>query len=123
MCRDLTAVSPQLQWTSFDRSVLHAYRRVYRLNTPAAFANDYHRWVLSQPGSIGLQSPTMARRKESRRQSKEQLANSARKHFNGLGTQENDVIVDFLHKVRSQGVTKPERPRRTEHAGPESSKQ
>ena len=106
----------QLQWTSFDRNVLHAYRRVYRLNTPAAFSNEYHRWVLSQPGSIGLQSPTMARRKELRRQSKEQLATSTRKHFNALGSQENDVIVDFLHKVRSQGITKPERTfRRTEH--------
>lgn len=28
-----------------------------------------------------------------------------RKHFNGLGIQENDVIVDFIYKVRNhQGV-------------------
>ncbi len=65
--------------------------------------------MLAQPGSIGLQSPTMARRKDLRRQSKEQLASAARKHFNGLGSQENDIIVDFLHKIRSQGVTKPAR--------------
>ncbi len=53
----------------------------------------------------------MARRKDQQRQSKDQLANAARKHFNGLGTQENDIVVDFLHKTRSQGVTKPGRRR------------
>jgi len=101
--------SPAIQWTSFDRKVLHAYRRVYRLNAPTTFANEYRRWVLSQPGSVGLRSPTMAKRKDLRRQSKEQLANAARKHFNGLGTQENDIVVEFLHKARSQGGSKLDR--------------
>jgi histone deacetylase complex subunit SAP30 len=45
----------------------------------------------------------MARRKEQRRQSKEQLANSVRKHFNSMGIIENEVVVDFLYKVRWQG--------------------
>ncbi len=45
----------------------------------------------------------MARRRDQRRQSKEQLANAVRKHFNGLGIQENEVVVDFLYKVRWQG--------------------
>lgn len=49
-------------------------------------------------------SPTMARRKEERRQSKEQLANSVRKHFNSMGIIENEVVVDFLYKVRWQGL-------------------
>lgn len=54
----------------------------------------------------------MARKKENRRQSKEQLAMTVRKHFNGLGVQENDVIVDFIHKVRSHSITKADRSRR-----------
>jgi len=100
------ANAPGLQWPAFDRGVLHAYRRAYRLRTPTAFVSDHHEWVLTQPGSIGLYSPTIARRRELRRQTKDQLTNVVRKHFNGLGVQENDIIVDFLHKVRSQGVTK-----------------
>jgi hypothetical protein len=68
--------------------------------------------VLTQPGSIGLYSPTIARRKDLRRQTQDQLTNVVRKHFNGLGVQENDIIVDFLHKVRSQGISK-HKPRRS----------
>lgn len=109
----------QLQWPAFERDVLHSYRRAYRLNTSTAFTNDVRRWVLSKPGSIGLHSPTMARRKEFRRQSKDQLANNVRKHFNGLGIQENDIIVDFLHKVRSQAITKPAKFKRIEPPLPE----
>jgi hypothetical protein len=41
-----------------------------------------------------------------------------RKHFNGLGVQENDIIVDFLHKVRSQGVTKG-KPKKREYIHPD----
>ena len=95
--------------------MLHSYRRTYRLNTPTAFSSEYRQWVLSRPGSIGLHSPTMARRQEFRRQSKDQLATTVRKHFNGLGVQENDVIVDFLHKVKSQGVVKPTKPKRIDY--------
>ncbi|OIW32227.1 hypothetical protein CONLIGDRAFT_262057 [Coniochaeta ligniaria NRRL 30616] len=108
------ATAPGLQWPAFDRDVLHSYRRAYRLDTPTAFTNDVRKWVLSKPGSIGLHSPSMARRKDFRRQSKDQLAGSVRKHFNGLGVQENDIIVDFLHKVRTQTVTKPPRTKRPE---------
>ncbi|SPQ23759.1 8bb31583-e121-4c36-aee7-c0847bbc16dd [Thermothielavioides terrestris] len=93
-------------WPAFERDVLHAYRRAYRLKTPTAFVSDHHAWVLTQPGSIGLYSPTIARHKQLRRQTKDQLTNVVRKHFNGLGVQENDVIVDFLHKVRSEGISK-----------------
>ncbi|KAL2120438.1 hypothetical protein VTJ04DRAFT_4465 [Mycothermus thermophilus] len=100
------ASAPGLQWPAFERDVLHAYRRAYRLKTPTAFVSDHHEWVFTLPGSIGLYSPTIARRKELRRQTKDQLTNAVRKHFNALGVQENDVIVDFLHKVRGQGITK-----------------
>ena len=49
-------------------------------------------------------SPTMVgRRKEERKQSKDQLANAVRKHFNSMGIVENEVVVDFLYKVRWQG--------------------
>ncbi|KAK3338342.1 hypothetical protein B0H65DRAFT_582193 [Neurospora tetraspora] len=101
------ASNPGLQWPAFERDVLHAYRRAYRLQTPTAYANPVHQWVLTQPGSVGLYSPTIARRKEYRRQGKDQLTSTVRKHFNGLGVQENDIIVDFLHKIRtSHGVPK-----------------
>ncbi|KAG5656498.1 hypothetical protein KAF25_000085 [Fusarium avenaceum] len=91
---------PSLHWASFDRDVLHAYRREHRLNTPSSFSNPYCQWILSQPNGIGLHSPTMVRRRQARRQSKDQLALAVRKHFNGMGVQENDVIVDFIYKIR-----------------------
>ncbi|PFH59522.1 hypothetical protein XA68_12225 [Ophiocordyceps unilateralis] len=91
--------APTLNWVSFDRDVLHAYCRQHRLNTPSSFSNPSHQRMLSQPGSIGLFSPTMVAKRKSRRQSKEQLALAVRKHFNGMGVQENDVIVDLIFRV------------------------
>lgn len=91
---------PSLQWSSFERDVLHAYRREHHLTTPTSFSNPYRQWILSQPSGIGLHSPTMVRRRQARRQSKDHLALAVRKHFNGLGVQENDVIVDFIYKIR-----------------------
>lgn len=35
-----------------------------------------------------------------------QLTNTVRKHFNSQGVQENDVIVDFLHRVRKGRLSK-----------------
>ncbi|OTB03734.1 hypothetical protein M426DRAFT_321439 [Hypoxylon sp. CI-4A] len=109
--------APGLHWQSFDRDVLHDYRRRYLLHTPTAFANSYHHWVLARPG-IGLRSPSMARRQEYRRQSKEDLTKAVRKHFNSLGVQETDVIVDFVHKVRNPGVTKTKRNKELPHSSP-----
>ncbi|KZL87385.1 hypothetical protein CI238_03881 [Colletotrichum incanum] len=108
-----TAQNPGIQWNTFDRDILHAYRREHHLNTPTSFSCSYRQLVLSRPGGIGLHSPTMARKRENRRQSKEQLAMSVRKHFNGVGIQENDVIVDFIHKVRSHAITKSDRHKRS----------
>jgi hypothetical protein len=48
----------------------------------------------------------MVRTQQIKRQSKDQLALAVRKHFNGLGIQENDVIVDFIYKVRNHQVVK-----------------
>ena len=31
---------------------------------------------------------------------------AVRKHFNGRGIQENDVVVDFLYKLRSEKAAK-----------------
>lgn len=58
--------------------------------------------MLSSPRGIGKYSPTMTRRGPGRRQHKDQLALAARKHFNGVGIQENDVIVDFICKLRGE---------------------
>ncbi|EPE09945.1 hypothetical protein F503_05040 [Ophiostoma piceae UAMH 11346] len=107
-----TDPNPTLQWSEFDRGVLHAYQRAYKIDSPGAFSNEFSRWILSQPGSVGLHSPTSLRHKETRRQSKAQLANATRKHFNGLGVQENDIVVDFLHKVQTREVVRLRRPRR-----------
>jgi len=93
--------NPGIQWTSFGDAVLHGYRYDYRLNTPAAFNKPYNQMILSQ-SPLGRISPTMARQKQQRRQSKPQLATTVRKHFNGMGVTETDVIVDFLYKVRWQ---------------------
>jgi histone deacetylase complex subunit SAP30 len=88
-----------VQWSTFDRKVLHAYRREHRLNTPTSFSNPYRQWILSQSNGIGMYSPTMVRKRQARRQSKNDLTLAARKHFNGMGVQENDVIVDFIYKI------------------------
>ncbi|KAI1437573.1 hypothetical protein GGR50DRAFT_692091 [Xylaria sp. CBS 124048] len=109
--------TPGLQWSTFDRDVLHEYRREHRLDTPTAFSSSYRYWVLSQ-SNVGLQSPTMARRAQFRRQSKDDLAKAVRRHFNGAGIQENDVIVDFLHKVRNPGIAKSRRNKELPHSSP-----
>lgn len=114
---------PGLQWPAFDREVLHAYRRAYRLRTPTTFASEHHQWVLTQPGSLGLYSPTIARRKELRRQTTDQLSTTVRKHFNGQGAQENDIIVEFLHKIKTRRPQRPVRkPREYIHLPPELDK-
>lgn len=60
----------------------------------------------------------MARRADYRRQSKDDLAKVVRKHFNGLGIQENDVVVGFLHKVRNPGIARPKRNKLAPHSSP-----
>lgn len=84
-----------------SHEMLHSYRHAYQLNTPDAFTSEYNQLILSRPG-IGRFSPTMARKKNKRRQGKDDLANAVRKHFNGLGIQENEAIVDFLYKCEWQ---------------------
>ncbi|KAH6659825.1 hypothetical protein BKA67DRAFT_29840 [Truncatella angustata] len=112
------AAPPGLDWSSFDREVLHDYRREHNLDTPTAFTHDYHKTVLSRPGGIGLYSPSMARRREYRRQGKNELTQVVRKHFNGLGVQENEVVVNFLHRVKTPGVYRPRRNKNLPHASP-----
>ncbi|KAI1176768.1 hypothetical protein F4777DRAFT_545081 [Nemania sp. FL0916] len=111
------ADTPGLQWSTFDRDVLHEYRREHQLDTPTAFSSSYRLWVLSQ-SRTGLRSPTMARRAQFRRQTKDDLAKVVRRHFNSVGIQENDVIVDFMHKVKNPGVVKPRRNKEAPHSSP-----
>lgn len=108
----LTPLSVQLQWSTFDRETLHAYCREHNLSLPSAFTSTFHQAILSQPRSIGIHSPTMLRRKK-QRQNKEQLTKAVRKHFNGLGVQENDVIVDFIYKIRNGNATKERGPQKS----------
>ncbi len=100
-----------MQWGTFDRSMLHAYSREHSLSTPSSFTSTFHQTVLARPGGIGAYSPTMLRRKK-QRQSKEQLTRAVRKHFNGLGIQENDVIVDFIYKIRTDNAAKARGPQK-----------
>lgn len=102
----------QINWSSFERDALHTYRREHQLNTPASFASKYHQLLLSRSGSIGLYSPTMTRKQQTRRQSKDNLAKAVRKHFNGLGIQENDVVVDFIYKIRNEKMARAGGPNR-----------
>ena len=46
----------------------------------------------------------MARKREERKTSKDQLATAVRKHFNGLAVNETEVVVDFLYKVKEKGT-------------------
>lgn len=46
-------------------------------------------------------SPSMVRK--NKRQSKEQLANAVRKHFNSQSVNENECVAKTLYKVRYQG--------------------
>jgi hypothetical protein len=92
----------QMSWQTAPLSLLNTYRVSHNLPTPAAFTSPYRQALLSNPG-IGRQSPTMARRKEKRRISKEQLALAVRKHFNSAAVSEIDVVCESLYKVKEKG--------------------
>ncbi|MCJ1380146.1 hypothetical protein MMC17_003249 [Xylographa soralifera] len=99
--RDLPYNVTKINWSTIDRSTLHAYRHAYRLNTPSAFTCAYNQLVLTGPG-LGRYSPTMARAKDRRRVSKEQLALAVRKDFNAAGVIEQEVVTSFLYSVHNQ---------------------
>jgi len=90
-----------MAWTLTDLALLNTYRVSYSLPTAAAFTSPLNQALLSNPG-IGRQSPTMARKRDKRRVSKDQLATSVRKHFNGAAVSEMDVITELVYKVRNQ---------------------
>lgn len=92
----------QMSWHTAPRSLLNSYRVAHGLATPAAFTSPLNQARLTT-SSIGAQSPTMARKKDKRRVSKEQLALAVRKHFNGAAVNEIDVVVELVYKIRNQG--------------------
>ncbi|KAF2206257.1 hypothetical protein CERZMDRAFT_115850 [Cercospora zeae-maydis SCOH1-5] len=99
------AVQPQqgagMQWDKAPLKLLDTYRVAHNLSAPAAFTSPYRQALLTNPG-IGRQSPTMARRKEKRRISKEQLALAVRKNFNGAATKLSVCdLRPMLRKSRS----------------------
>ncbi|EMC93275.1 hypothetical protein BAUCODRAFT_36950 [Baudoinia panamericana UAMH 10762] len=93
--------STGMAWNTADTKLLNNYRVSHHLSNPAAFTSPYHQALLTNPG-LGRQSPTMARRREKRRISKEQLALAVRKNFNSAAVSEIDSIVEFVYKVRHQ---------------------
>jgi transcription elongation factor Elf1 len=92
----------QMAWSTTPLSLLNTYRVSHNLSTPAAFTSPLNQALLVNPG-IGRQSPTMARRKDKRRVSREQLATNVRKHFNGAAVNEIDVVVELVYKSRNKG--------------------
>lgn len=96
-----TAQAPGMSWNTTPLSLLNTYRVSHHLSTPAAFTSPLNHALLANPG-IGRQSPTMARRKEKRRVSKDQLATNVRKHFNGAAVNEIDVVVELVYKSKNK---------------------
>lgn len=96
-------ISVQMAWNTSPLSLLNTYRVSHHLSTPAAFTSPLNQALLVNPG-IGRQSPTMARRKDKRRVSKDQLATNVRKHFNGAAVNEIDVVVELVYKSRNKGM-------------------
>lgn len=92
--------SGNIKWSAQDSSVLHSYRRAYRLDCPSSFKNPLSHVVLNQ--GIGTMSPTMARPKSKRRVHKDQLGLAVKKSFNSQAVTESDVIVDWLYKSKHQ---------------------
>lgn len=91
-----------MAWQSAPLSLLNKYRVSHNLQSPPAFTTPLRQALLTNPG-IGRQSPTMARKKEQRRISKENLALAVRKNFNGAAVNEIDVVVELVYKVRHKG--------------------
>ncbi|KAI9662830.1 MAG: hypothetical protein M1821_007877 [Bathelium mastoideum] len=95
-----TSSGSGFSWPNEEIDLLHAYRNLYRVDSPSAFYSPLNQALLTNPG-IGRHSPTIARRKGKTKVSKEQLALAVRKHFNGLAVSETEVIVDMMYKIRS----------------------
>jgi len=93
-----------MQWNTVPLSLLNTYRVAHHLPQPAAFTSPYHHALLTKPG-IGRQSPTMARVKQKRPISREQLALAVRKNFNSAAVSETDVVVELVYKVRHKGTS------------------
>lgn len=98
----ISLIRKQINWSSFELSVLHAYRQAHRLNTPSAFSSSLNQRILSRPG-IGWSSPTMAVHKDRRRVSKDNLALAVRKDFKDAMVHESEAITSFLYSVHNQG--------------------
>lgn len=98
----LTHLQPILEWSKMDREILHAYRTAYRLPCSASFKNPHATSILASP--IGKSSPTMARTKEKRRITKEQLALQVRKTFNDMAVNENETVLDVMYKLRNKSA-------------------
>lgn len=101
--RTAELIDLQMAWNTSPLSLLNTYRVSHHLSTPAAFTSPLNQALLVNPG-IGRQSPTMARRKDKRRVSKDQLATNVRKHFNGAAVNEIDVVVELVYKSRNKGM-------------------
>ncbi|KAF1948477.1 hypothetical protein CC80DRAFT_431216 [Byssothecium circinans] len=87
-------------WETQPSSVLHAYRRAYRMDTATAYKNPLSHVVLNQ--GIGKMSPTSARPRGKRRVEKRDLATEVRKHFNAQAVSETNCIIELIYKTKHQ---------------------
>lgn len=81
--------------------MLDGYRVANSISMPAAFSSSHNQLVLAH-SPIARQSPTMARRKDKRRVTKEHLATAVRKHFNGAAVVELDVVVELAYRAKTK---------------------
>ena len=91
----------EMAWNTAPLSLLNSYRVAHNLSTPAAFTTPLNQALLTNPG-IGRQSPTMARKRDKRRVSKEQLAVAVRRSFKDQAVSEIDVVCEFVYRVRNR---------------------
>jgi len=90
-----------IDWSTFDRATLQAYRHAYRLSTPSSFTCAHNELVL-EGSTYGRASPTMARQKDRKRVGKETLTFAVRKDFNAASVSEQEVITSFIYSVHNQ---------------------
>ena len=93
----------QIDWACMDSTDLNAYRQLHRLRVAPAFGSDFNCHILSRPG-ISRRSPSMLRRQQRRKTSKEQLAFVVKKDFNDAMTNEPESITNFIYSVRTRGM-------------------
>ncbi|KIW05804.1 uncharacterized protein PV09_03013 [Verruconis gallopava] len=89
-----------IDWLQEDRKLLIKYRDAYKLPSASAFYNASAQYILAT--GIGPRSPTMAREREKRRNTKTDLAAAVRKHFKNTSVAESECLVEVMYRVKTK---------------------